>query len=246
MKRVFALTLALLITLLIALNVFTLTNLSPSDRRSVTVTRTIDGDTLVFDEGTTARLVNINTPEKGETGYTEASAYLALLQNESVEIEEIGEDRYGRLLVRIFSPDYVNLKIVEEGLGTKFLVQGSELKEFDGAESAAVSEGRGLWKRSHYYGCLEAEILPGSEIISFTNSCNEIDLQGFTVRDESRKRYKFSSIKIGEVNLHTGEGLDNETDVYWGSAQNVWNDDRDTLYVLDSQDSIVLYKSYGY
>ncbi|MFH1802619.1 MAG: hypothetical protein ABH864_04155 [archaeon] len=68
----------------------------------------------------------------------------------------------------------------------------------------------------------------------------------FIVADESRKSYKFPDIVISEVNLHSSKGSDNETDLFWNNEGSIWNNDRDTIYIFDSEGLLVHHNSYGY
>lgn len=246
MKQKNSFLLALAITFLIALNVFLFSFLEEDSKREVVVTRIIDGDTLEFDGKTIARLANINTPEKNEAGYSEAKDFLSKLLNKTVSIEELGEDKYSRILVRVYSPEYVNLQIVRQGFATKFLVEESELNEFAQAELSAVENENGLWKSSQYSNCFIIEIFPEKEKLIIENSCPNTHLENFVIRDESRKKYKLTSVKKSKVILHSGKGVDNETDIFWQSSENIWNDDRDTVYFIDDQNKLAYYKTYGY
>jgi micrococcal nuclease len=78
----------------------------------VSVVRVVDGDTcdLVVDLGFSVktqqrfRLARINTPERGQPGYAEATAELQrLLAGRGLTIEVRGQDKYGRWLVEIFA-----------------------------------------------------------------------------------------------------------------------------------------------
>jgi hypothetical protein len=72
-----------------------------------TVTRIIDGDTFEIASGEIIRLLCVDTPEKKEKGYEEASNFLSdLILNKQVRLESDSKDKddYGRLL-RYF---YVN------------------------------------------------------------------------------------------------------------------------------------------
>ena len=236
--------LALLITLVIA-NFIYLSNSLGAEREEVLVTRVIDGDTFESEDAV-YRLVNINTPEKGEKGYLEAKSFLKILENKTVEIELIGLDKYSRTLVKVYSPKYVNLELIEKGMAKKFLVQEDELKIFAEAEESAVLTEKGIWEKSDYFNCFEAEIDEEKEEAMLKNSCNSLNLEGWVITDESRKKYKFKSVVLEEVNLHSGEGKDDENNLFWGSSQNIWNNDRDTLYLFDDEGRIAHYNSYGY
>ena len=60
------------------------------------------------------------------------------LIQETIEMEITGKDIYNRYLSRIYTPEYLNLKLVSLGLASKFLVQDSELKLFANAEKEAI------------------------------------------------------------------------------------------------------------
>jgi endonuclease YncB( thermonuclease family) len=243
MKRKDAFILALLCTILLAANFYFFHNLE--NRRTVKITRVIDGDTIVFGDET-ARLLNINTPEKNEKGYEEAKNFLLQYENESVEIEFTSLDKYDRLLVRVFAPEYLNLQLVKQGLAKKFLVEEAELKLFDDAETQAVEQERGLWSKSNFSECISSAVFPYEEFVEITNRCSKINLANFYLEDESRKKYKFPSIEIGTVILHSLNGTNNETDLFWGNSGNVWNNDRDTAYLFDAEGNLVCHSSYGY
>ncbi len=246
MEQNYAFILALLITLLIASNVYIFSTINEDGRRIILVSRVIDGDTLVSNDGEKFRLANINTPEKNEKGFEQALQFLSSLENTTAEIEEIGIEKYGRTLVRVYSPQYINLELVKKGLAKKFLVDKNELKEFSGAEKFAVDNSLGIWRKSKYFNCVESEINPEEEIILLKSICGNMNIYNWIVMDESRKRYKFPIVTIGKINLHSFNGENNETDVFWNNKQDIWNNDRDTLYIFDSEEKLVHYKSYGY
>jgi len=188
MKRRKAVLASIILTILVAMTVFLLNPLE--QRKTVYISEVIDGDTFKSDD-ISFRLVNVNTPEKSEKGYGEAKQFLAQFAEATVEIEEISTDRYGRTLVRVYTPDYINLELVKRGLATKFLVQNSELRTFDQAENSAVEKSLGRWKKSDLFGCIETTLDQKEEILSIESSCGAINFKDFIVADESRKRYKF-------------------------------------------------------
>lgn len=245
MNKKHSLLFALMISGLV-FSIFYLPHRSASNRETVFVSRVIDGDTLALEDGRRIRLLNINTPEKGEYGSDLSSAYLKSFENKSVQIDVVGEDRYQRTLARIYSPEYLNLKIVSSGLAVKFLVSESETKEFAQAEESAIENSLGIWKKSEYFGCISTNIDYKKEIVAIKNSCSPINISLWKIRDESRKSYLFPGILLGSINLHSKNGTDNSTDLFWQSQTNIWNDNRDTLYLLDSENKIVHYHYYGY
>ncbi len=65
------------------------------------VSRVIDGDTIVLQDGRKVRLICINTPEKGQFYYTQATDYMKqeVLNKEILLEKDVSEtDKYGRLL----------------------------------------------------------------------------------------------------------------------------------------------------
>ena len=114
--------------LLLVFLVFALSCQPESPERKVyPVTRIIDGDTIVV-ENITVRLLGIDTPEKGDAGFVEASEYLSeLLDDELVYLEydtiQPKFDRYGRTLAFVYrSSDnlFINAEIIRAGMGMVF------------------------------------------------------------------------------------------------------------------------------
>lgn len=234
---------ALFIAILLTLSIFLISKYERNnDLERVTVERAIDGDTLDLIDGRRVRLLNINTPEKNERGYQEAKDYLAELNNKTVNLEITGTEKYGRFLGRVYDPRYVNLDIVERGLARSFLVQESETKKFKDAQENARKKQSGIWEHSHYYGCVDAQINKKEEYIVIISTCNST--VGWVVGDESTKRYIIKS-NFEEVRLYSGDGKNNETALYWGVG-NVWNDDKDSLFIRDKEGFLIYYSQYGY
>lgn len=93
-----------------------------SRAEQATVTRVIDGDTIdVLMNGTEYRVryVGVNTPERDEVCYSEASnANRALVGGQSIQMlrDQSGTDQYGRLLRYIFVGEhFVNAELVANG-----------------------------------------------------------------------------------------------------------------------------------
>ena len=238
---------SLIVALLCALSLFAVTSLSTQsqDKESVIIARVIDGDTFQLKDGRTIRLLNINAPEKNTEQSKLSIEYMKWFQNKQVEVEIMGEDKYKRNLAKMYAPEYVNKELVEKGLANKFLVQEDELKQFDSAEKTAIINSLGIWKKSVYYGCIDAKVLAEEELVTIEKSCN-ISLQDWKIKEEGRKIYTIKQDFERKINIHTMSGDNNETDLFWNSNQNIWNNDRDTLYVFDKEGDIAFYSSYGY
>jgi endonuclease YncB( thermonuclease family) len=116
------------------------------------VIRIVDGDTIRIDNGESVRLICIDTPERGEDGYKEASDYLeSLILNQQVKLTKDVSDRgkYGRLVRYIYNMkgDFINEIMVRQGYAeaypynpdTKLCPQIIE------AEKKAREERLGIW-----------------------------------------------------------------------------------------------------
>jgi len=244
LRKSYAFFLSLLLTLLLILNlVFFSKELT---REKVTVGRVIDGDTFELKDGRVIRLLNINAPEKNLPQSDAAKSYLSRLENSSVELEVFETDKYERHLARVYSPEYTNLYLVKEGMSSKFLVQDKEIDIFSKAEEEAIRVGKGIWKHSNYYGCFTTDIDKKKEVVYFIRTCNISSMEGWIVKDESRKTYSFSSTPNDRFMLSVGSGNNTPAELYWDSKTNIWNNDRDSLYLFDKDYSLVHYHSYGY
>ena len=245
-----AFVLALLITLLISSNyylIFFLNNDPNSQRQIVTLSRVIDADTAETSSGLTIRFLNINSPEKNTFGYKKSLDYINQFENKTVEIEIVGIDKYQRSLARVYSPEYLNLDLVKKGLATKYLVSESEKRMFAEAESYAISNSLGIWKKSEYFGCFSAEINKYEEVVYLTNHCPNLKMSSWILKDESRKQFVFSDTAISNsFSLFSSKGRDTSKELFWNSGTNIWNDDSDSLYLFDDSGGLVLYESYGY
>jgi len=248
MIKKYALALSFLISALILVNFFSFTALSvkEQDRENAIISRIIDGDTLELSDGRIIRLLNINAPEKGTNGANLSAEFLRKFENKTVELETTGTDKYKRTLARIYSPDYLNLELVRLGFASKFLVEESELKEFSKAEESAIKNSLGIWGKSTFFGCFDFQIDKTEEEVLIINNCPEIDINGWILKDESRKTYAFNKISLGKIILHSLKGDNNLTDLFWQSGTDIWNNDRDSLYLFDSRGGIAGYESYGY
>ncbi len=247
MNKKSAFLLAFLITLLFAINFYFLSQVThPVIKEKALLVRVIDGDTLEINGSRHVRLLNINSPEKNAPNHDLSITFLKTFENSVIDVEINEKDKYNRSLVRVYKGEYLNLKIVQLGLASKFLVTDSELKTFTKAEDNAIKNGVGIWIHSKYFGCFISKINQEKEEIELKNTCNPINTQNWFLKDESRKTYKFSNISLGKIKIHSFKGIDNATDLFIGSTTNIWNNDRDSLYLFDSNGNIVHYHSYGY
>ncbi|WP_326665610.1 lamin tail domain-containing protein [Streptomyces sp. NBC_00385] len=86
------------------------------------------------------------------------------------------------------------------------------------------------------------------EWVTVTNtSRHSVNLRGWTLRDESRRTYRFDLRLPGRssVRVHTGVGRDSRTDVYQDLRRYVW-DSSDTATLRDAHGHKVDSKSWGH
>jgi len=116
------------------------------------VTRVIDGDTIdVNINGTVERIryVGVNTPERDEPCYSEASAANAsMVEGQTVRLErdQTNRDRFDRLLRYVYVGDtLVNRELIVQGYGEAVLYQpdNRHFTEFSNLERQSANASRG-------------------------------------------------------------------------------------------------------
>jgi hypothetical protein len=73
-------------------------------------------------------------------------------------------------------------------------------------------------------------------------------LDGWTLRDRSRHVYYFYGVTLRagrSVTIHTGDGNDTSTNLYWGSGNYIWNNDGDGATLKNANGSTVDTCSYS-
>lgn len=206
------------------------------------ITKIVDGDTIDTSFGR-VRLLGINTPEKNRAGYQEATNYLKQLENKTVNLEKIGEnkDQYGRLLRYVFYGDlFINKEILALGLAHFYSYEEDkytdELRE---TEEKARSLGLGIWEKSKEKcsSCIFLvklnEIDPGEYVILGNNCSFSCNLQGWTVNDDSSSHEKKLNFVIQANSQYRID--------YNGS---IWNDAGDSLYLRDELGGLVIFYRY--
>ena len=141
---------ALLITIVLASGCVAQQDSRP-DLTADYVEKVIDGDTLEMHSGERIRLLGIDTPERGEFLYEEASdrlSELVLGKYVRLESDAVERDAYGRLLRYIFiNNTLVNYVLVKEGYAEIYLPQeGTKYeKRLIEAEDYAMQNRLGIW-----------------------------------------------------------------------------------------------------
>ena len=120
--------------------------------RGVPVQRVIDGDTIVMADGARVRYIGMDTPERGEPFFDEATEYnRRLVEGRRVQLveDESETDRFGRLLRYVLAGDIlVNAELVREGLAEakRYEPDVKFADCFDALMQEARDAKRGMWE----------------------------------------------------------------------------------------------------
>jgi endonuclease YncB( thermonuclease family) len=226
----------ILIFLFIITGIFYYFLASPEiENQEVLIANIIDGDTVKIENGQSVRLKGINTPEESMPLSLEAREFLEnLVQNQTVELESYGFDRYGRIIAYIFlNGENINKKILENGFGHLYYYEkDNHYNEMLQAESKAFDEKRGIWKESQNKGCLtlielkykeEPKRCSNNEKLILENSCEELTV---TIKDDATHIY--------EEKIPRG--------TFEKNFSCIWNDAGDSLYISDEEGLLIFYR----
>ena len=140
----------------------------PIDAKLVRVEKVFDGDTVRLNDGTSVRLIGVNTPEMRydvgtpEPGAEEATAFLVERAKQITHLQPGFEprDRYGRTLAHLY---FSNGKSVEEALldrGLGFFISMPPNTQLSTclrqAEDRARKAQRGIWSGRHWPVAVQA------------------------------------------------------------------------------------------
>ena len=142
-----------LIGVLVTLNTLLLGNeikVSPANQMTVNVIDVIDGDTLVTDNKMRIRLFRVNAPELDMCMGVESRDELSrLTKNKTVLLKEIGADKFGRLLAKVYVNDlFVNEEMLKKGLARYDGSGGQEMKD---AFNLAKTNKIGIYEKCVFY-----------------------------------------------------------------------------------------------
>jgi endonuclease YncB( thermonuclease family) len=133
-----------------------------SEKQLRIVSRVVDGDTIVLENGEKVRLIGVDTPETHDPrkpveyfGKEATDFTRSLVEGQRIFIEtdpansHLGhKDKYGRTLAYVWNQQgkFVNAEIVEQGYGHAMTQYPFKyLNEFRGLEQHARQQGAGLW-----------------------------------------------------------------------------------------------------
>ena len=227
-----------------------------SDYEIVYVDRIIDGDTIESN-GTSIRLLGINSPEKKEPYYPEAKDFLEKeILNKTVRLEygKDKKDKYNRGLAYAFlNGENINLKIVENGFANYYFPSGKDIyyNDFKKAWENCIDSNKNLCEISKNIcaNCIELISLDyNSQEILLFNKCNfNCELKNWTIKDEGRKKFIFPEINLSpkkEIKIKVGEGQNNQETLFWTGEEYVWTKTGDTLFLRDNLEGLVIWESY--
>ena len=223
----------------------------------VKIDRIIDGDTIVSN-GTSIRLLGINTPEKKEKYYPEAKDFLEKeVLNKTVLLRygKDKKDKYGRTLAYVFSvsEENINLKLIQQGLANYYFPSGKDIyyDEFKQAWENCIKDNKNLCEKSINIcaNCIELKDLDYDLQESvFFNKCDfDCDLKNWTIKDEGRKKFIFPDIKLKkreEIKIKIGDNQETSNLLFWQGETYVWTKTGDTLFLRDEQEKLVIWYSY--
>ncbi|MFH1978446.1 MAG: thermonuclease family protein [Candidatus Aenigmatarchaeota archaeon] len=232
---------------------------------SAVIDRVIDGDTVELENGDKVRLLGIDTPEKGQLFYGEATRWLEeRVLNKEVWLEpgKENKDKYDRFLRYIFvGSTFINLELVKTGYATSYIFEEDQYSEvIREAEQEARRDGLGLWGVAslkafclgiynfHYNAKGDDNENLNDEYIEFRNKCTHpIQITGWVLFDSKNTIYRVPNVTVMNktiITVHTGTGQNTEEDLFWGLERAVWNNDGDKLTMLDAEGNGMLEYEY--
>ncbi len=165
------------------------------ERETVTVSRVIDGDTIVLNDGRKVRYIGIDTPETVHPtknvqcfGKQASNKNRELVLGKTVELEkDISEtDRYGRLLRYVYLDGVmINHKLVAEGYATT-VTYPPDVKykeEFSKAQAQARQARLGLWGNE----CNESSSTHASSNNNASSNTNKMDSSSTSSSSQNNK-----------------------------------------------------------
>ena len=231
---------------------------------NMTVVEILDGDTFDLGNEERVRIIGINTPEKGRPFSDDATEALSeMIMGKEVTLVNDSKnddaDSSGRLLRHVYVNDsLVNYEMIRMGMAFWYpYSSGTDMDEsYQEAQESAANDHVGLWTESQYNITIDyIEYDPeGSEVdgeyLIITNHDNyNINMEGWYLQDEAaRTAYEFNyTLEINtSVRIYTGSGEDNQTALFWGWYQGIWNNSGDMAILQDEGGLMVDYYRYGY
>lgn len=89
---------------------------------------------------------------------------------------------------------------------------------------------------------------PSEEWVKIKSNGDAVDLDKWILMDIALHKYQFSKFILNPnmtVRIHSGEGNNNSTDLYWGYKISIWNDDGDTATLIDKNGNLIAEYRYS-
>jgi len=190
----------------------------------------------------------------------------SLLNNSQIRIRfdnhTSKKDTYDRYLCYVTIGEIdVNARLIEEGYARVYTLETfSEKSNYLQLQQEAISQSNGLWGCSTlcsdlsidqvHYNALgnDEENLNDEYIVLVNNNQEKIDLSGWSIRDNHGNKFDFPAgfylDPKTSVTVYTGKGTNLTTALYWHHHTPVWNNDGDTVRVINEKNIIVATYSY--
>ena len=106
-----------------------------------------DGDSIIRGDGVRVRLYGIDAPEKDQPYGREARKALKQYMPLVAKMKEYEEDRYGRLIVELFTEDNksINAAMICSGAAWWYEYYAPDRPQFKQCQEDAQKNKRGLW-----------------------------------------------------------------------------------------------------
>ncbi len=231
----------------------------PENLETIRVDYVIDGDTLDLEDGNRVRLIGINTPERDQAYYAEATEFLKnRVEGKTVALEFDVEvtDQFDRTLAYIWLDDsLINAEIVLNGYADTYFIPPNTKYEalFIRAQENAKAANLNIWKKGS--GGLEIRTIfydapgpdnenPNGEWIEIENiSSARINLNNYTLQDSSSSNlYTFGNFALDSgdiVTVYSGCGTDTSAELYWCNDGSIWNNGGDSAMLRDNNGDFV-------
>ncbi len=236
----------------------------PNGTATGVVASLYNAETLILESGEWIALIGLKAQPYDTLWGERTEEWLTMLVvGETVYLESDAEDQdyYGNSLRYVYLADrMVNAELLAYGYAHWYTAAPNMRYDslFEEAEADARALERGFWAPA----VEEVEIAAihpdadgydrdnlNDEYLILSNPAGTVlELEGWTLNDESNTRYHFVGTSLppyGQLTLHTGSGDDTATHLYWGLSFAIWNNDRDAVFVRDAAGGLAAFSRYG-
>lgn len=175
-------------------------------------------------------------------------------ENCSIELDQTaGLRENGMLLCYVYNGGDFNERLLEEGYALASDSDYSKKQDYMQIQNEEAQKEKGLWKckrseelSSLTVGFYEINNDPMGDDVSNLNEeyivlknygNSSIDLYNWTLRNSRNESYDLPHISVypgGTITLHSGSGVDTESDYYLGSSSPIWANQHDSAYLYNS------------